>query len=305
MTTTKAVTTKIDAACCTGCGACVKACPADTLSMNERKARVTGERCLTCGHCAALCPVDAVTVAGLDPEATRFATIATSEKTLAPGELSPELLLKLFRSRRSCRAFDSEKAVPRPLLDDLIKIGATAPSGTNSQLWTFTLLPNRKAVEKVGEKMGAFFAKVNKIAANPAARAVSKVFMKDSLGIYHREYAPTVELAIKQWKEGTRDRLFHGAPALILIGAKPGASCGPEDALLAAGQILLAAETMGLGSCLIGFAIEAIKRDDSLKKMLDIPKAETIHAAIALGYSKEHYRHPAGRLPLTPRVFEG
>lgn len=304
MTTTRSVTTRIDAARCTGCTACVKACPADTLSMHDKKAVVTGERCLVCGHCAAICPVDAVTVSGLDPQATQFSVIPDASQLLKPGELPPELLLRLFRTRRSCRAFDRDKAVSRALLDDLVKVGTSAPSGTNSQLWTFTLLPNRAAVEKVGEKMGVFFAKINKIAANPAARAFGKVFLKDGLGIYHREYAPSVEEALKQWKAGTRDRLFHGAPALILIGAKPGASCGPEDALLAAGQILLAAETLGLGTCLIGFAVEAIKRDKSLKAMIGIPKDETIYAAVAVGYSKEHYRRPAGRLALSPRVFD-
>ena len=57
------------------------------------------------------------------------------------------------------------------------------------------------------------------------------------------------------------DRLFHGAAAAILVTGRRQASCPAEDALLATQNILLAAHAMGLGSCLIGFAVEAMRRD--------------------------------------------
>jgi len=52
---------------------------------------------------------------------------------------------------------------------------------------------------------------------------------------------------------------------------------------------------MGLGSCLIGYAVAAMKKDPSIKKHIGIPAEEDIHAVIALGYPGEIYQRTAGR----------
>jgi nitroreductase len=85
------------------------------------------------------------------------------------------------------------------------------------------------------------------------------------------------------------------------VGSEPGASCPAEDALLATQNILLAAHAMGLGTCLIGFAVEAIRRDAGLKALLQIPPGERVFSAIALGWPDEAYVRPAGRRRVQPR----
>lgn len=95
--------------------------------------------------------------------------------------------------------------------------------------------------------------------------------------------------------------MFHGAPAAIVVAADKDASCPGEDALLATGHILLAAHAMGLGTCLIGFAIEAMRRDKSIAAMLGIPANETPYAVVALGWPDEAYQRVAGRKPVVIR----
>ena len=49
---------------CTGCGACMPACPADAISMSAGKTVTNRGKCLNCGACAAACRHGARTVSG-------------------------------------------------------------------------------------------------------------------------------------------------------------------------------------------------------------------------------------------------
>lgn len=76
-----------------------------------------------------------------------------------------------------------------------------------------------------------------------------------------------------------------------------------EDAMLATQNILLAAHAMGLGSCLIGFAVEAMQNDPSIQRYLKMPDEEKVIAVVALGYPDETYQTLTGRKRIVPRYF--
>lgn len=288
------VTTVIDTEKCTGCGLCVEICPADTLSLREGKAVVAGEWSLSCGHCAAVCPVEAITVRAVDPETSMYGSFADDPRYLPPGEFDTAQLVRLMSSRRSCRKF-KDRPVEREVLEDLVKIGVTAPSGTNSQKWTFTLLPDRQAVAAFGEQVASFFRRVNKAAENAILRASLRLVGRREMSDYYRDYYESVRNALDEREKTGRDRLFHGATAAIVVGSQPGGSTSKEDALLAAQNILLAAHSMGLGSCLIGFAVVPLVKDIRIQRFLGIPDSERVHAVIALGYPDERYLRLPGR----------
>lgn len=52
----------IDRDSCTGCGMCVRVCPANTLEMADKKSRMKAKMpmCISCGDCVAACPKKAV-----------------------------------------------------------------------------------------------------------------------------------------------------------------------------------------------------------------------------------------------------
>ncbi|MEK6655034.1 MAG: nitroreductase family protein, partial [Thermodesulfobacteriota bacterium] len=149
----------------------------------------------------------------------------------------------------------------RALLADLVKIGATAPSGTNSQMWTFTILPARESVTALGDQVAMFFKRINNLSEIYWLRNALRFIGKPELDHYYRDYHQSVSEALTERENSGEDRLFHGATAAIVVGSRPEGSTLKEDALLATQNILLAAHSMGLGTCLIGFAVIPMMKD--------------------------------------------
>ena len=292
----------IDKEKCTGCGVCVSICPYRAIDVLDGVAEYILEDCFLCGQCQAVCPEDAVQLPSLALELGLF-TVEEKNTAVPPGTTDSSELVSLMRSRRSCRKY-LDKAVDLAMLEDLVKIGTTAPSGTNSQSWNFIILPTIEDVHVLGGMVAGYYRKLNQLAEKPFLRFIMKMIGQDSLEQYYRRYHDSVADALREWDEKGTDRLFHGAVAAILVTGKKAASCPAEDALLATQNILLAAHTMGLGSCLIGFVVEAMRRDPKLRRQLGIPEGEKIYSVIALGYPAVNYLRPASRKHIVPQILQ-
>src|SRR3989339_254095 len=215
----RSVTTVIDKELCIGCGLCVKVCPLDTISIQNGKAVVTGSESLSCGHCSAACPEGAASVKATDESILSYSTFKEDEKWRKFGDFDTSQLVRLMRSRRSCRNY-KEKPVDRNILEDLVKIGITAPSGTNSQGWTFTILPTRETVIVLANQIAQYFKELNSMAEKSHIRLLMKLTGNKELDFYYKNYYETVKETISEWENSGRDRLFHGATSAIIVGYK-------------------------------------------------------------------------------------
>jgi len=286
---------------CTGCGACAAICPDSAIKLCHKKAVVLHDDCFLCGHCRAVCPEEAIRIPALLTDLVL--TSAAFRRDAAGSTVSSGALAALMQRRRSCRRF-SNHPVSLDLLHDLVQLGVTAPSGTNSQQWGFILLPGRDDVLALGERVGDYYRRLNTLADLPILSAALKFLGMPSLAYYRERYRDSVAEALLQWDAGGIDRLFHGATAAILVTGRRTASCAMEDSLLATQNILLAAESAGLGSCLIGFVVEAARRDQSIRNLLQLPKDEDLHSVIALGHPAVAWHRFSGRRAVKPRVMQ-
>ena len=78
--------------------------------------------------------------------------------------------------------------------------------------------------------------------------------------------------------------IFYNAPLLIFVSGMK-AQFAIYDCSMAAQNMMLAAYSLGIGSCWIGTAV-AMANDPKYKAELSIPEDHDVHAAVIFGYPK-------------------
>jgi nitroreductase/NAD-dependent dihydropyrimidine dehydrogenase PreA subunit len=270
----------IDEKKCTGCGECAYICPKDTIYIDNKKAKLNENECMLCSHCYALCRFNAISFDG-DLQKITFESFKYKEKILNSKDISPENFINAVRSRRSIRKYKNEK-IDDELIRDILEFAVTAPSGSNCQEWKFTVLNDRDKVWNLAVEIKKFFVKINRLASNRLIRYLSVLFMGRTLIDYYNGHYNTVDRAIKQSEAGI-DLLFHGAPCLIIVHGPMDGSTPTEDAAYASYNICMLAHFLNLGTCFIGFAVEALNRRPEIKAKLNINKKDIIHSVIIIG----------------------
>jgi len=275
---------------CNLCGICVPVCVRRILKLGENRVEVTDPgQCLACGHCKAVCPVDAPQFGEGNEE---FEPGPSKEEIPAPAPF-----FHFLRSRRSLRIYQG-KPVEKNKLEMVINAGRYGPTGSNRQACEYVAVSGRKTLDKVCSLAIQNLQEQGKVMQEVIDRHLrSKKPLPQKM--ISRQNLPAVwERIAKKWEEGG-DQLLHHAPGLVIIHMKKGMATTPEiDAAIASTQMILMAETLGLGTCYIGFLIRAIENSKKLKKMLGIPPDHKALIALTIGYPAVQflrlvYRNPA------------
>ena len=84
--------------------------------------------------------------------------------------------------------------------------------------------------------------------------------------------------------------VFYHAPLVIYLSCEPDNHFSQIDCGIAAENIVLAAQSMGLGSVIIGMVRDAFLQDkeEELSKALRFPKGYEFAIAVALGVATDH-----------------
>ena len=92
--------------------------------------------------------------------------------------------------------------------------------------------------------------------------------------------------------------IFHTAPTVIIVSARKDAVSPLPDACAAIENMLIAAESLGLGACWIGFAKFYFSSPERDRKF-GIPEGYEVHYGVALG------NKPDGPIPDPPERKSG
>ena len=160
-------------------------------------------------------------------------------------------VLSNIMARRSIRKY-LDKPVEHEKLEVIVKCGINAPSGMNRQPWIVRVVEDQKLIADVTE-----------------------VFKQEN---------PEQVARDKDFKN-----MFRNAPNLICV-CTPSNGGGELDAGLLGENMMLAAQSMGLGTCCLGGPVRFLLSNEKCKffiDRLDIPADYKLNYILAIGYPDE------------------
>ena len=160
-------------------------------------------------------------------------------------------VLSSIMARRSIRKY-LDKPVEHEKLEVIVRAGINAPSGVNRQPWIVRVVEDQKLIADVTE-------------------------------VYKQENAEQVK------RDKGFKNMFRNAPNIICV-CTPANGGGELDAGLLGENIMLAAQSMGLGTCCLGGPVRFLLSNEKCKLFLDrldIPADYKLNYIIAIGYPDE------------------
>jgi len=188
---------------------------------------------------------------------------------------------KVILARRSVRLFKKEQ-VPEHMIRRILEAGRFAPSAGNCQPWRFIVLREKALLDELENEVVNMCKKAAKLIdyrKNPAAKPLAKTL----IWLRHNDFHPVPWGAVSLIAEG-KLRLWHNAPSVILIlKDKRGVSNPDLDCGICGQNMVLAAHSMGLGTCWVGF-IKLLQYMPGRLKQLDISYPYELINSIAIGW---------------------
>ena len=166
-----------------------------------------------------------------------------------------------------------DREVDRKVVRTLLEAAVRAPTAVHEEVWAFVVVQDRQLLHRLSERAKPLFLEELEKAGGERAAHAFDIYASPDFS------------------------LFHDAGTLIVICGKDVGPFVAADCWLAAENLMLAAAGMGLGSCVIGAAVAALKLAE-VKAQLGIPADYSAIAPIVVGYPSGETAASSRREPL-------
>ena len=268
----------IDEKVCTRCGRCTRICPSENLCLEKGHVRVNTNSpfgCIACAHCMMVCPNDCITVTGrgLSPEDL---CLLPDAKTKADANA----LTALMQGRRSIRHFTDQEIDPA-LLDRIVNMASTAPMGIPPWDIGCVIVRGLDQVRSLAAEIIKGYEGFLKMFRPWVLSLMRPILRKATYEQFKDFIRPLAQLYVTAHHEG-RDMLFYNAPAVLLFHRS--GYTEDTDSAIACTYAMLAAESLGLGSTIIGGAPPILQLNKKLSRQLGIPDGNKCSHVLILGH---------------------
>ncbi|WP_300795645.1 nitroreductase [uncultured Bacteroides sp.] len=164
---------------------------------------------------------------------------------------SENQVVETIMARRSIRKY-KQQPVEKDKLQQILECGINAPNGMGRQSWEIRVVDTPELLAEI-----------------------------DSLN---------TQLAVGRGMDASKVRpAAYGAPVLVFIANDTTYDLSQVDCGLLGGNMILTAQSMGIGSCCLGGIVRTLKSPEAegLLKRLELPDNYNLLYAIAFGYPDE------------------
>jgi nitroreductase len=168
----------------------------------------------------------------------------------------------------------------------------------NSHSYRFTVITESEEKARLNQELEKIYSNRRRILKCTLLRKVFLLFADAQTRAFLQDttYLKRVTYLLDQMKQG-EDPIFYNAPAVIVIHSQKLIPTPLEDSVLAAYNIVLMAQAMGLGTCYVSLAQNAINTSRKCKKILNLSVADKVYAVVVAGYPAVEFHRPVPKKP--------
>lgn len=172
-------------------------------------------------------------------------------------------VMENMRQRRSVRKY-LPRQVERGVLEEILAAGYTAPNAGNRQQLRVVVCQNPEVNDHVGKAHSILIGKFNR-------------------------FGPNVRLEPEDFADTRLRSAFHDAPTVLMLFGPKNFYFTDADGYIFAQNVCLAAQSLGVGSCIVGEVLDAFSDEfgRALLQKWGIPDTHRSVAFVTLGYSAE------------------
>ena len=191
---------------------------------------------------------------------------------------------KVIFRRRSVRKYRGQQ-VPEWMIHRVLEAGRFAPSAGNCQPWKFVVVRDKEVIDDLTadvRKIAGSYCRLLYYRTNRSwwKRMLANLMIRRMPNTLH----PTPFGATKLLSDGTL-ALYHGAPTAILIFKDVRGIASPDlDNGIAGQNMVLAAHSMGLGTCWVGFTKVAFEKNRKWNEFFGIDYPYQFVNSISVGW---------------------
>lgn len=236
----------IDKSKCVGCGLCVEVCKDFSLELKNGKCSISKKPifgCVGCGHCMAICPKGAIKINGRCISQQDLFNLPKTKETA-----SYKSLLALLQRRRSVREF-KDIPVEKELIEKVIEAAQTAPMGIPPSDVNVLILDTKEKVHNFAKDFCELLKSLKWLTSKWFLALMRPFWGKLTDEFFKGFVKPAFNVYINNMDEG-KNLVNYDAPAALYFYGSPYGD--PADPIVAATYAMIAAESLGLGTCMIG-----------------------------------------------------
>ena len=244
--TTESPKIEINTKLCNGCGLCVSVCSDHSLAIENNYATKSGTSvfdCIGCGHCMAICPTGAIEIFGRELSPSDLYDLPIKES-----KNDYQQLLSSLQQRRAIREFKDKNVSPE-IIDKILTAAQTAPMGLPPSDVNVLIFDGKDKTRAFAKDFSGYLKSIKFMTSKLFLAFMRPFWGKETDELFKGFIKPLIKDYTEEMDKGN-NTINYDAPLAMYFYGTP--YCDPADPIVAATYAMIAGETLGLGTCMLG-----------------------------------------------------